>query len=179
MYPSRYIRLERVNPLLLRRKFISVLDKMHIPYISSLDEANHFNCYLMATDSDYFCDNLHCDYIPFESLDFIPKTKHGCVYLKTKTLALACSLYDEAIDYLLKETYLNSTNELYRFRLSNNSNSDLHTNSIFIQLTQSYVNTLHMNNKEIKDFIDEILQNIKNQYNHSLPLFFADAIITL
>jgi len=66
-----------MNPILLRQTFISVLDAMQVPYISALGEAdeecvslaNHFNCYLMATDSDYFCYNLRRGYIPFESLD--------------------------------------------------------------------------------------------------------------
>lgn len=228
-----------VTPVLLRRTFISVLDAMEIPYISALGEAdeecvslaNHFDCYLIATDSDYFCYNLLRGYIPFESLDIESKEEHGNLYLtaqlyqnktllekfnglKPETLALACCLcgndyidrdstikiirymnnnvetskrcsrnekpqtqnlwnsmewmrrmtdVDEAIDHLLKAVNLNSTNELktkieeavlcylepsdtliYRFHPSNKTNSSLHTNPTFVQLAQSYLETLDM-----------------------------------
>ncbi|CAF1468421.1 unnamed protein product [Adineta ricciae] len=261
-----------INPVLLRQTFISVLDAMKIPYISALGEAddecvslaNHFDCYLISTDSDYFCYNLQRGYIPFESLDIEPKTEHGYVYLtaqvyhinallekfdglQSKTLALACCLcgndyinrdsteqiirymndnveiskrcnrnekrqtqnlwnamewmrhmtdVDEAIDNLLKGVSLDSIDELkikieeavlsylepsdtliYRFHPSNKANPNLHTNPIFVQLAQSYLETCDMNDKQIKAFIDETSQNIESEFNHSsLPLFIADAV---
>ncbi|CAF0930602.1 unnamed protein product [Adineta steineri] len=263
-----------ITPRLLHQTFISVLDAMQVPYISALGEAddecvslaNHFNCYLMATDSDYFCYNLHRGYIPFESLDINPKKRHGYIYLtaqlyhidsllekfeglQPKTLALACCLcgndyidrdstikiirymnnnvetsknvhngqskqtqnlwnamewmrkktdVDEALGDLLIEVHLNSNNELrikieeavlcylepsdtliYRFNSSNNANPNLLKNPVFVQLAQSYLDKLDMNDNQREDSINEISQNIKSKCNHSLPLFLADTITDL
>jgi 5'-3' exonuclease len=222
-----------LSPLLLRQTFVSVLDAMQIPYVSALGEnddecvslANHFDCYLMATDSDYFCYNLRRGYIPFESVDINPKERNGRIYLSAQlyhidsllekfkglqpdTLALACCLcgndyidrsstleiirymndnvktakqldknrsrqtrnlwnamqwmrerngVDATLDHLLVEVRSDSSHEvrkkiesamlcylepsdtlIYRFSLSNKANQNLPTNSVFIQLAQSY-----------------------------------------
>ncbi|CAF1278255.1 unnamed protein product [Adineta steineri] len=263
-----------ISPLLLRQTFISVLDAMQIPYVSPLGEndeecvslANHFNCYLMATDSDYFCYNLHRGYIPFEKVIRIPPENQEIAYLTAQlyhidsllkkfeglrlgTLALACCLcgndyidsslteriirymndnvdprrklhsgkhwkiknlwnamewmrntngIDEALDDLLTKVPFDSSNELkikiekaficylepsdtliYRFSTSNNANLNLKKNPVFVQLAQSYLSTLDMNDNQLKDFISEISQNIKSKCNHSLPLFLADAVTDL
>ncbi|UJR17243.1 hypothetical protein I4U23_004138 [Adineta vaga] len=227
-----------MHPALLRQTFINLLDTMQVPYISALGEgddecvslANHLNCYLMATDSDYFCYNLYRGYIPFESLDIQPREKHGRVYLtaqlyrinsllekfkglQPKTLALAyqprqtqnlwnamewmrkMNDVDEALDFLLEKVHLNSTYELrtkieeailcylepsdtliYRFHSTHNSNPNLLKNPVFVQLAQTYLNTLDMNDNQIEDSINEVSQNIKSKCDHSLPLFLGNAV---
>lgn len=91
---------------------------MQIPYVQALGEgdeecvslANHLDCYLIATDSDYYCYNLYRGYISFDYLKLEPKrSKNNYKYLSawsynvksllnhfdgldTSTLALACCL---------------------------------------------------------------------------------------
>lgn len=78
-----------LSPALIRQVFQAVLDEFQVPYVSSLAEAddqsvslaNHLDCFLIATDSDYFCYSIDRGYIPFDFLHVEPTEKDGIVFL--------------------------------------------------------------------------------------------------